>query len=77
MKTGLVSVTFRKLTIQEIIELAKENSLKSIEWGSTPHIDAGEVKLARKVRSLMHGAGLTCESYGHYLQKGRTQALPL
>ena len=66
MKTGLVSVTFRKLTIKEIIELAKENSLKSIEWGSTPHIDAGEVKLARKVRSLMHGAGLTCESYGSY-----------
>lgn len=66
MKTGLVSVTFRKLTIKEIIQLAKDNSLKSIEWGSTPHIDAGEVKLARKVRSLMHGAGLTCESYGSY-----------
>ena len=47
MKTGLVSVTFRKLTIKEIIELAKENSLKSIEWGSTPHIDAGEPILQR------------------------------
>ena len=35
MKSGLVSVTFRKLTIDEIIKLAKENNLKSIEWGSS------------------------------------------
>ena len=66
MKTGLVSVTFRKLTICEIIRLAKENNLKSIEWGSSPHIEMGDVKLARKVRKLMHGHGLTCDSYGSY-----------
>ena len=66
MKSGLVSVTFRKLTVDEIIKLAKENNLKTIEWGSTPHIEMGNVKLARAVRKRMHGAGLTCESYGSY-----------
>lgn len=66
MKTGLVSVTFRECSVREIIKLAKENNLKSIEWGSTPHVEMGNVKLARKVKRLMHGAGLTCDSYGSY-----------
>jgi sugar phosphate isomerase/epimerase len=66
MKTGLVSITFRECSVREIIKLAKENNLKSIEWGSTPHVEMGNVKLARKVKRLMHGAGLTCDSYGSY-----------
>lgn len=66
MKNGLVSVSFRKLDICEIIKLAKENGLKYIEWGSEPHVPMGNVKLARIVKRLMHGAGLKCESYGSY-----------
>lgn len=66
MKTGLVSVTFRKLGIKEIIRLASENGLKYIEWGSEPHVPMGNVRLARKVKRLMHGSGIKCESYGSY-----------
>ena len=44
MKTGLVSVTFRECSVREIIKLAKENNLKSIEWGSTPHVEMGNAR---------------------------------
>ena len=66
MKQGLVSVSFRELSVKEIIKLAKENNLKYIEWGGGPHVPMGNVKLARKVRSLMHGSGIKCPSYGSY-----------
>ena len=33
--TGLVSVTFRKLSPEEIVELAVEAAVQAIEWGAT------------------------------------------
>ncbi len=66
MKQGLVSVTFRELSVKEIIKLARDNGLKYIEWGGPPHVPMGNVKLARRVKRLMHGAGIKCPSYGSY-----------
>lgn len=66
MKSGLVSVSFRKKGICELIKATKESGLKYIEWGGDVHIPMGNVKLARRVRRLMHGAGLKCASYGSY-----------
>ncbi len=66
MKTGLVSISFRKKTVKELIKATKESGLEYIEWGGDVHIPMGNVKLARKVKRLMHGAGLKCESYGSY-----------
>ncbi len=80
MKQGLVSVTFRELSIKEIIKLAKENGLKYIEWGGGPHIPMGNVRLARKVKRLMHGSGIKCASYGSYYgvtyNEGESAPLP-
>ena len=80
MKQGLVSVTFRSLSVKEIIKLAKDNGLKYIEWGGPPHVPMGDVKLARKVRKLMHGSGIKCASYGSYYgvtyNKGEKPPLP-
>ncbi len=80
MKQGLVSVTFRELSVKEIIKLAKENGLKYIEWGGGPHIPMGNVKLARKVKRLMHGSGIKCPSYGSYYgvtyNEGESAPLP-
>lgn len=66
MKSGLVSISFRKKEIKELIKAAKESGLEYIEWGGDVHIPMGNVRLARKVRRLMHGAGLKCASYGSY-----------
>jgi len=66
MKKGLVSVTFRKLSVPEIIKLASENDLEYIEWGGDCHVKMGKVSYARKVKKLMNAYGIKCESYGSY-----------
>lgn len=66
MKSGLVSISFRKKSITELIKATKEAGLEYIEWGGDVHVPMGNVKLARQVRRLMHGAGLKCASYGSY-----------
>ena len=66
MKTGLVSVSFRKCKPKEIIKLAKENSLEYIEWGGDCHVPMGNVRLAHKIKTMMGKAGLKCDTYGSY-----------
>ena len=66
MKAGVCSVSFRKNGICEIIEETKKAGLKYIEWGADVHIHAGKVRLARKVKKIMNGNGIKCESYGSY-----------
>ena len=66
MKTGLVSISFRQKSINELIKASKESGLEYIEWGGDVHIPMGNIKLARKVRRQMHGAGLKVASYGSY-----------
>lgn len=66
MKTGLCSVSFRKLTVEELIAQVKEAGLDGIEWGSDVHVPAGDVKKARYVAKLMEEAGLETLGYGTY-----------
>ena len=66
MKTGLVSISFRKISKKELIKATKESGLEYIEWGGDVHIPMGNVKLARSTRALMHGSGLKSASYGSY-----------
>lgn len=66
MKTGLVSISFRKESIKNLIKASKECGIDCIEWGGDVHIPMGKVKLARQVRNLMHGSGLKCHTYGSY-----------
>ena len=60
MKTGLVSISFRKKSIKEIIKASKECGLDCIEWGGDVHVPMGKIKLARDVSRLMHGSSLKC-----------------
>ena len=41
MKTGLVSISFRKKTPLELIKASKESGLEYIEWGGDVHIPMG------------------------------------
>ncbi len=67
---GLVSVSFRKLNPKEIILLAKEAGLGSVEWGGDIHVPAGDTKKAHEVRLLTEKAGLKISSYGSYYRIG-------
>jgi 3-dehydroshikimate dehydratase len=63
---GLVSVTFRQLTISEIGELATECGLQAVEWGGDVHVPPGDFAAARKALDT----GLKVAAYGSYYRAG-------
>lgn len=63
---GLVSISFRKLSTDEIIALCKENGLGEIEWGGDIHVPHGDVATAEKVYSAAAKAGIKTSAYGSY-----------
>ena len=67
---GLVSVTFRKLSPREIVDLVAEAKLESIEWGGDVHVPLGEISMAREVRNMSASTGLTVAAYGSYYRLG-------
>jgi len=64
--TGLLSVTFRRLPFERIIELTAEAGLDGIEWGSDVHVPPGDLKQAEKIGKATRSAGLVNFSYGSY-----------
>lgn len=70
IKTGLVSVTFRQKTPEEIIEVCERANLSAIEWGSDVHVPAGDTELAKAIGEKTRGAGLEVASYGSYYRLG-------
>ena len=67
---GIVSVTFRKNTAEEIVRMAKAASLSAIEWGADVHVKPGERENAFRVGELTRDAGLVPISYGSYYRIG-------
>jgi len=70
MLTGLVSVTFRKLSPPDIARLAKEAGLDGIEWGGDVHCPPGDTQAAENIAELMREHGLVTISYGSYYRAG-------
>lgn len=48
LKTGLTSVTFRNLGIEQIVSLAGAAGADSIEWGGDIHVPPGDLSAARR-----------------------------
>lgn len=69
---GLVSVSFRQHTPEEIIKAAAEAGLECIEWGSDIHAPAGELEKLEAIAELQKKHGLYCSSYGTYFRLGVT-----
>ncbi|MFU8945254.1 sugar phosphate isomerase/epimerase family protein [Mycetocola zhadangensis] len=65
-RPGLCSVTFRDLTVDEIIDLTVSAGLESIEWGGDIHVPPGDIDLARSVGERTRAAGLDVASLGSY-----------
>jgi sugar phosphate isomerase/epimerase len=68
--TGLVSVSFRPLGVEEIIRLCVENGLDGVEWGGDIHVPAGDVERAQRVGEMTRAAGLRVLAYGSYYRVG-------
>lgn len=68
IKPGLVSITFRNLTPEEIIEACLKADVKGIEWGGDIHVPHGDLDRARRVGEMTREAGLEVASYGSYFR---------
>lgn len=77
LHSGLVSVTFRKLSPGEIVALVRKAGLRGIEWGGDIHVPHGDVARAREVGELTTEAGLAVAAYGSYYKAGHSEAAGL
>lgn len=66
LHTGLCSITFRKHSVDEVIELVQKGGIDGIEWGGDVHVPPGDLELARTVGEKTKAAGLRTCSYGSY-----------
>ncbi len=70
MKAGLVSITFRNRSPEQVIDLCREHALHGIEWGGDIHVPHGDEQVAERVGRLTRDAGLTVQAYGSYYRLG-------
>ncbi len=77
-KLGLVSISFRKHTPEEIIKAVKEAGLTCIEWGSDVHAPCKDIRRLHEIGVLQKEYGIECSSYGTYfnLEKNSLDELP-
>jgi 3-dehydroshikimate dehydratase len=70
---ALVSITFRKLTPEQIVALCEQAELGAIEWGGDVHVPHGNVERARHVREICEQANIKCYAYGSYYRAGEPE----
>lgn len=68
--TGVVSVSFRKLSPEEILQGMVKAGLKYIEWGSDVHAPCTDDARLDELVELMKKYDITCSSYGGYFRLG-------
>lgn len=66
MKTSLTSVTFRKKSIEEIVDLVAQAGLDAIEWGGDVHVPPTDPAAAEKALKLCQEKGIAVSAYGSY-----------
>lgn len=70
-RLGLVSVSFRQHTPEEIVKAAKSAGLSCIEWGSDIHAPCKDSERLKEIVSLQEKYGIFCSSYGTYFRLGQ------
>ncbi len=72
ISTGLVSVSFRKMSVEDIVKLIVKAKLECVEWGGDVHVPHGMDDHALKVRDLSADNGIRISSYGSYYRAGNS-----
>jgi sugar phosphate isomerase/epimerase len=67
---GLVSISFRSLSAEDLILLVCKARLKDIEWGGDIHVPQGDIRKAKSVGEMTREAGLAVAAYGSYYRIG-------
>ncbi len=71
IKSGLVSVSFRKNTPREILYAMAASGLEYIEWGSDIHAPCDAPEKLSEIISLQAEYGIKTSSYGTYFRIGK------
>lgn len=71
MQTGLVSVSFRPLSVEQLAMAAHDAGLTYIEWGSDVHAPCDNHDRLAEIVALQARYSLTCCSYGTYFRLGK------
>jgi sugar phosphate isomerase/epimerase len=71
LRSGLVSITFRSLSVAEVVDLARTTGIDGIEWGGDVHVPPGDMQRAREVKHMTEDAGLSVSAYGSYYRLRR------
>lgn len=74
--SGLVSITFRQLSPQEVVDLVVKAGLEGIEWGGDVHVPHGDRQRARDVGAMTQEAGVTVAAYGSYYRVSHAETGP-
>ena len=69
---GLVSISFRSHTPEEILAAMKVAGLTHIEWGSDVHAPPNDRERLHELVALGEAYGVTVSSYGTYFRIGET-----
>lgn len=74
---GLVSVSFRQHSPEEILCAIKKAGLSCVEWGSDIHAPCTDAEKLETLAALQQRYGITCCSYGTYFRLGVTPVAEL
>src|SRR6188474_3127213 len=74
---GLASVTFRRLSVAAVVDLAVTHKLMGIEWGGDLHVPHGDIQSARETRKRCADANIQTTAYGSYYQAGESRSTGL
>ncbi|MBQ7930879.1 MAG: TIM barrel protein [Clostridia bacterium] len=66
LKTGLVTVTFRKFDVPKICRTAKKAGLELLEWGGDIHVPPMNEDAVALAKSCSAQHGLVIDTYGSY-----------
>lgn len=69
---GLVSISFRKYSPEEILKAMQKAGLKVIEWGSDVHAPCTDTENLEKLVKMQESYDIKCCSYGTYFRLGVT-----
>ena len=67
---GLVSISFRSNSVEEIAKAAQSAGLEAIEWGGDVHVPHGDIAAARRAAEISAKYGLKTVHYGSYYKIG-------
>lgn len=70
MELGLVSISFRGQTAEQIVRAVKNAGLTCVEWGSDVHAPCKELDKLEEIAALQQQHGIQCSSYGTYFRLG-------